>query len=42
MDWYALQMALLEALLVLALSLPVAWFFYGWAMAVVDAMTPQE
>jgi hypothetical protein len=40
MDWQALQTALPEALFVLAISLPITWFFYGWAMAVVDAMTP--
>jgi hypothetical protein len=42
MDWYALQTALAEALVVLAISLPITWFFYGWAMAVVDATTSQE
>ena len=41
-DWHALKRALLEALLILMISAPIAWFFHGWAMAVVDAITPDE
>jgi hypothetical protein len=42
MDWDVLRTALSEALLILAISLPVTWFFHGWAMAVVDAVTSEE
>jgi hypothetical protein len=42
MDWYALQLAFSEALVVLGISLPIAWFFYGWAIAIVDAVTPDR
>ena len=42
MDWNALRTALAEALFVLAISLPITWFFYGWAMAVVDAITQEK
>lgn len=39
MDINAFATALTEAVFVLAISLPITWFFYGWAMAVVDAMS---
>ena len=41
-DWNALRLALVEALLVMVMSAPVAWFFHGWAMAVVDAVSTED
>jgi hypothetical protein len=41
-DWYVLQQSLFEVLLILIISAPIAWFFHGWAMAVVDVMVPDD